>query len=94
VSRGGSRDGWRERGFSEPRRSSGVGPPRSGRPTFARSGSATGFRGPHGHAIGPRGFGPSGTAHGRQGGVSGHGGFSHPALSGGSPTGRSGGRGR
>lgn len=102
VGRGGSGNAWRERGFNQPRR-----------PTFARGGASL-QGGAHGRAIGPRGFGPSGAARGSSphvfrgppGGISGHGGFSHPGFSGGphtggnsghssrGATGRSGGRGR
>lgn len=96
VGQGGSRDAWRERGFSGRRGSSSVvGPRGSGRPAFARGGFGNGFQGPHGRAIGRRGFGPSGAARdssphvfrGPPGGASGHGGFGHPGFSGGPHTG-------
>ena len=73
VGHGGFRDPWRERGFSERRGNSiVVGPRRPGRPTFARGGFSARPGGPHGSAIGHRGFGPPGSARG-----------SHPGFSGG-----------
>jgi hypothetical protein len=78
AGRGGSRDAWRERGFSGRRGGSSVAGP-SGRPAFARGGFGGGFQGPRGRVAGPRGFGPSGAG--------GHGGFSHPGSSGGPHTG-------
>jgi hypothetical protein len=69
----GSRDAWRERGFSVHRgRSIVVGPRGSGRATFARGGFGGGF---------PPGF------RGPRGGVGGDRGFSHPGFSGGPHTG-------
>jgi hypothetical protein len=77
VGHGGSRDAWRERGFGGRRGSSiVVGPRRSGHPTFARGGFSARPGGPHGSAIGHRGFGPPGSARG-----------SHPGFSGGSHSG-------
>jgi hypothetical protein len=77
VGRGGSRDSWRERGFSGRRGSfSVVGPQGSGRrpSSAARGSSPRVFRGP-------------------PGGVGGHSGFSHPGFSGGPHTGGGFGRG-
>jgi len=93
---GGSRDPWRDRGFSGRRGSPiVVGPRRSGHPAFARDGFGAGPQGPRGRAIGHRGFGAPAFARGNSphgfrgpsGGVSGHGGFSRPGFSGGSHSG-------
>ncbi len=90
---GGSRDAWRERGFSDRRASSSVVGPRggSGRPssTVARGSFSPRSQGPYGRVVSPRGIGPSNVAsrsaprvvRGPSGGASGHGGFSHPGFS-------------
>ncbi len=83
VGHGGSRDAWRERGFSGRRGGSVVaGARQPGRPALARGGSGGGFGAPHGRVVGSRGSGPSVSARG-----------SHPGFSGGPRSGGSFGRG-
>jgi hypothetical protein len=94
--RGGFRDAWRERGHPGRRGSVVAGPRGSGRPAFARGGGPS-ARGPRGHAIGRRGFGPSGPGRGgfsnrfrgSPGGAGVHRDFGHAGFSPGPSAGRS-----